>query len=158
MHHLSPVRWWAKMQDAVKHGVAEIQVAGSHVYPGPQDPCPIIKLPDPHPTKQLQILLNAPLSKRAGNARLSECPSMLANLVLGEVAYVGQTNLDQMYGELVKLLEVVGGVVEVFAPIETQPAQVFLDGADVLFIFLGGIRVVEAQMAGAAIIPQRCRS
>ena len=76
---------------------------------------------------------------------------MLANLVLGEVAYVGQTGLDKMYGELVKLLEVVGGVVEVFAPIETQPAQVFLDGADELFIFLGGIRVVEAQMAGSAI-------
>ena len=56
-----------------------------------------------------------------------------------------------MYGELVKLLEVVGGEVEVFAPVETQPAQVFLDGADELFIFLGGIRVVEAQMTGAAI-------
>ena len=56
-----------------------------------------------------------------------------------------------MYGELVELLEVIRGEVEVVTPVETQPAQVFLDGADELFLFFGGIRVVEPQMAGAAI-------
>ncbi len=36
------------------------------------------------------------------------------------------------------------------APVEPQPADVGLDGVDVLLLFLGGVRVVEAQVVAPA--------
>ena len=50
---------------------------------------------------------------------------------------------------LVELAEVVGGVAEAL-PLEAEPADVFLDGVDVLLLFFFGIGVVEAQVGFAA--------
>jgi hypothetical protein len=47
-------------------------------------------------------------------------------------------------------MEVVGGVVEMLAPVEAEPADVFLDRIDVLLLFLDRVRVVEAQVAAPA--------
>ena len=55
-----------------------------------------------------------------------------------------------MLGPLVELLEIVGRVIEVLAPVEAEPAHVALDGVDVFLLFLGRIGVVEAQVAAAA--------
>ena len=57
---------------------------------------------------------------------------------------------DQLDGKLVQPIEVVGGVEEVGAPVETQPVHVLLDRLDVLDVLLGRVRVVEAQVADAA--------
>ena len=75
---------------------------------------------------------------------------MLADLVGGKVVHVGLAGLDELDGPLVQLLEVVGGEVQVLAPVEPQPADVGLDGVDVLLLFLHRVGVVEAQMAAAA--------
>ena len=55
----------------------------------------------------------------------------------------------------VELLEIVGGVIEVLAPVETQPADVPHDLVDVLLRFLDRVRVVEPQVARAAAL-RRC--
>ncbi len=55
-----------------------------------------------------------------------------------------------MFGPLVELLEIIGGVVEVRSPVEAEPAHVALDGVDVFLILLHRIGIVEAQMAAAA--------
>jgi hypothetical protein len=47
-------------------------------------------------------------------------------------------------------MEVVGGVVEMLAPVEAEPADVFLDRIDVLLLFLDRVRVVEAKVAAPA--------
>ncbi len=39
---------------------------------------------------------------------------------------------------------------QVFAPVETQPAYVFLDRVDVGLVFLGRVRIVETQIASPA--------
>ena len=52
-------------------------------------------------------------------------------------------------GPLVELGEVVGGVAEA-VPLEAEPADVFLDGVDVLLLFFFGVGVVEAQVGFAA--------
>ena len=108
---------------------------------------------------------NSPLRMRSNRSRFSatgrsrqglflpgsvRVPAVLADLVRGEVVDVGLARLDQQDRPLVELLEVVGGVVEVLAPVEAEPAHVLLDGVDVLLLFLGGVRVVEAQVAAAA--------
>jgi len=54
----------------------------------------------------------------------------------------------------VKLVEVVGGVVEPVVPVEAEPPHVRDDRLDVLDLFLGGIGVVEAQVAEARVIPR----
>ena len=41
-----------------------------------------------------------------------------------QVVHVGLARLDQLHGPVVELLEVVGGVVEVLAPVEAEPADV----------------------------------
>ena len=75
---------------------------------------------------------------------------MLADLVGGEVVDVGVAGLDQVHGPVVELVEVVGGEVEMLAPVEAEPADVFLDRVDVLLLFLDRVGVVEAQVAAAA--------
>ena len=37
-------------------------------------------------------------------------------------------------------------------PLEAQPQDVRLDGVDVLDVFLGRVRVVEPQVAGAPVV------
>jgi hypothetical protein len=75
---------------------------------------------------------------------------VLPDLVGGEVVDVGLAGLDQVYGPVVELVEVVGGEVEMLAPVEAEPADVFLDRVDVLLLFLDRVGVVEAQVAAAA--------
>src|SRR5450830_456065 len=67
--------------------------------------------------------------------------------------HVGLAGPHEVDGPFVELLEVVRRIVEVLAPLEPQPADVGLDGIDVLLLFLGGVRVVEAQVAAAAELP-----
>ncbi len=78
---------------------------------------------------------------------------MGADLVGAEVVHVGLAGLDEVDRPLVQLLEVVGGEVEVLPPVEAQPADVGLDGVDVLLLLLDRVGVVEAQVAASAELP-----
>ena len=71
-------------------------------------------------------------------ARRGERAARLADLVGGLVVDEGQALLDEVDGPGVQLLEVVGRVVEVLAPVEPQPADVGLDRVDVLLLLLLG--------------------
>src|SRR5204862_3654076 len=62
----------------------------------------------------------------------------------------GMPALDQVLRPLIELLEIIGGVMQVRAPIEAEPAHIALDRVDVFLLLLGGVGVVEAQMAAAA--------
>ena len=64
---------------------------------------------------------------------------------------VGLTTFDQFYGKIPKLLEVIGSVVFV-TPLVAKPLDVLFDGIDVLHVLLGGVGVVEAQVAHAAVL------
>ena len=75
---------------------------------------------------------------------------MGAHLLLREVVDVGLAGADEMLGPFIKLLEMIGGEVEMVAPIEAEPANVLLDALDELVLLLGRVGVVEAQVATAA--------
>ena len=49
-----------------------------------------------------------------------------------------------------EFVEEVRGVEEAVTPVEAKPAHVLLDGTDVVFILLGGVGVVHAEVALAA--------
>ena len=56
-----------------------------------------------------------------------------------------------MLGPVVELVEIVGRVIKVPAPVEAEPLHVARDRVDVLLLFLDRIGVVEAQVAAAPI-------
>ena len=76
---------------------------------------------------------------------------MFARLVGGQIADVGLALLDEQHGPVVELLEIIGGV-EQAVPLEAEPLHVLHDRIDVLGLFLGGVGVVEAQVALAAVL------
>ena len=62
---------------------------------------------------------------------------------------VCQPLLDEPYGKVPQLLEIVGGVVHIL-PVEPQPLDVVHDVLHILRILLRGIGIVEAQVTHAA--------
>jgi hypothetical protein len=81
--------------------------------------------------------------------RLGQRSPILTNLVRRETVHIGMPTADQLLGKRVHLLEVIGRVVQPLLPIEAEPAHVFLDGFDVLGVFLRRVGVVEAEVADA---------
>src|ERR1051326_6948131 len=73
--------------------------------------------------------------------------SVAADLVRRLAVDVGQPLDHEVLGKLIELLEVVRREMQ-RRPFEAEPANVFLDRLHVLHVFLGRIRVVEAQVAG----------
>ncbi len=147
-----------RVQDPVQHRVAQVDVRRGHVDPGAQHARAVGELAAAHPLEEVEVLLDRAVAPRAVPAGLGQRAAVLADLVGREVVDVGLAGPDQVDGPLVELLEVVGRVVEVLAPVEPEPADVRLDGVDVLLLLLGRVRVVEAEVAAAAELAARCRS
>ena len=152
------MRGWLRVQNAVEHRIAQIDVARRHVDLGAQHARAVRELAGAHAAEQVEILLDAPLAKRAVLARLGQRAAVGAHLLLRLVVDIGLAGADQMLGPGVKLLEIVRGVVEVLAPVEAEPAHVALDRVDVFLLLLGRIGVVETQMAAAAEFLARRRN
>ena len=142
-----------RVDDPVQHRVPQVDVGRGHVDPGPQHARAVGELAGAHALEEVEALLDRPVAPGAVPPRLGERAAVLADLVGGEVVHVGLAGPDEVDGPLVELLEVVRGEVQVLAPVEPQPADVGLDGVDVLLLFLDGVRVVEAQVAAAAELP-----
>ena len=83
-------------------------------------------------------------------AGVGQGATVVANLLGSEAVNVGVAVQDKLLGVLVQLLKIVGGVVEVLAPVETEPADVGQNGLDVLDILACGVGVVEAHVAPGA--------
>jgi hypothetical protein len=99
--------------------------------------------------EEVEIFFDGAVAIGAVFAGLGEGAAVLADLVGGEVVDVGFAGFDELQGPLVELREVVGGVAEAL-PLEAEPADVGLDGVDVLLLFFFGVGVVEAQVGLAA--------
>ena len=87
---------------------------------------------------------------RAFAPGLGERAAILAHLIGRQAVHVGLPGRDQLLRPLVELLEIVGRVVQVLAPVEAEPPDVAHDLVGVLLRLLHRIRVVEAQVAAAA--------
>jgi len=148
MHQVSPVRWCVAFR--IRYRVAQVHVARRHVDLRPQRAGAVGELPRPHPAQEAQVLLDRTVPVRALPARLGQGAAVGADLVRREVVHVGLVLTDELLGPLVELLEVVARVIEVLAPVEAEPAHGVDDGVDVLLALLGGIGVVEAEVAAPA--------
>ena len=137
--------------DAVDGRVAHIEVAAGQVDLGAEGHSAIGELTGPHPSEQIQALLNGAIPIRAGGGGVDVAP-MSGHLLRRQLTDVGQPLPDQLHSVVVHLFEVVRRIVEPILPVIAQPLDVLLDGVHVLHIFLGGVGVIHAQVAQAVIL------
>jgi hypothetical protein len=136
-----------RVQDAIEHRIAHIQIGRSHVDLGPQRARAVGEFAGPHPPKQFEILRRRALAVGAVLARRGERAAIFAHLLGVQIADEGLAGRDQLLGPIVKLLKIIRGIKQPVLPIEAQPADAVLDRVDVLDVLLAGIRIVEAQIA-----------
>ena len=137
------------LDDAIDDGVAEVHVGVRHVQLGAQHHRALDGLRAVHVLKQPQVLLHGTVAERAGPSGLRGCALLLGNLFRRLLVNVGQSFLDEPYGEAPKMFEIVGGVVHVL-PVEPEPLDVAHDVLHIFRVLLRGVGVVEAQVARAA--------
>src|SRR5207302_9128572 len=58
----------------------------------------------------------------------------------------------ELDGPFIEWFEIIGGVVQALAPVEAEPADIVHNGIDVLAFLLGGVGVIEAEIAQAAVL------
>ena len=150
MHHLLADVWMLGVQDAIHHRIAHVEIRRVHVDLGPQRARAVRKLADLHATKEIEIFRNRTMAIRTFLAAL-EIAAILGDLLRRQIADISLAGLDELLGPLIKLLEIVRGVIQSI-PLEAEPAHVFHDRIDVLDVFLDRIGIVEAQIALAAIL------
>ena len=151
MHHLSPVRWCVACRIRYITGSRRLKFGRAHVDLRPQGACPVGELAGLHAAEQVEVLLHRAVAVRAVLAAL-DVAAVLRDLLGRQVADVRLALLDELLGPLVELVEVVGGVELAALPVGPEPADVVADGIDVLLLLLGGVGVVVAQVALAAVL------
>src|SRR5271154_3703961 len=84
-----------RMQDAVQHGVAQVDVAGGHVDLGAQHTRTVRKLAGLHAAEQVEILLDRADAERRGRAWLGQGAAVDADVVLRLVVDISEAAPDQ---------------------------------------------------------------
>ncbi len=136
--------------DPVQHRVAQVQVRRGHVNPGAEHVRAIIELPGPHPSEQIKILGRRPVAVRALPARLCQGSPVRTHLLGRQAVNIGVSPFNEVDGVSVERLEIVRRIPGLAVPGEAEPADILLDGVDVLDILGSGIGVVEPEVARAA--------
>ena len=121
-----------------------------HVDLGPQGARAIGKFSGAHSPKKVQVLIDGAIAIRAFFAWFRQGATVFSDLFRAQVAHKGLAGPDELNCPLIELVEVVGGVKDPIFPIKTQPANIVDNGINVLGFFLGGIRIVKAQIGLAA--------
>src|SRR6185436_2656692 len=118
------------LADPVHDRVAQVDVRRGHVDLRAQRPGSVGELPRPHAAEQVEILVDRAVAERRRAAGLGQRAAVLADLLTREIVDVSFASLNELLG-----------------PLEAEPADVTRDGVDVLLALLGGVGVVEAQVA-----------
>ena len=138
-----------RVQNAVHHRIAHVQVRRSHIDLRPQSTRAIGKFSGAHALKQIKILFDRPVAIRAIFAGFRQSTAVLPNFICRQIVDVRLAFLDQFDCPFVKLIEIIGGV-EQTVPLKAEPVHIRLDRLDVLGFFLLGIGVVEAEIGMSA--------
>ena len=140
------------MCDAVDDRVAHDEIRRRHVDLRTQHLLAVGKLPRLHAREEVKVLLDAAVAVRALLARLRQRAAICLDLLSREVIDIGKPLLDQRDRKVVELVKVIRRIELAVAPAEAQPADVLLDGVDVLCILFRRIRIVKAQVAEAVVV------
>ena len=142
------------MQDAVERGVAHEHVGGGHVDLGAQHAAAVRELALLHAAEQVQVFLHAAVAIGAVDAGGGQGAAVLAHFLGTLVVDVCYALADQVLGDFIQPAEEVGREVQL-VPLVAQPLNVGADAVHEHRVLLGGVGVVEAQVAHAAKLFRR---
>ena len=137
-------------QDAVERGIAHQHVGRGHVDLGAQNARAVREFAVAHAPEEIEVLLDAAVAVGAIDAGFGERAAVFAHLLAGLVVYIGHALADEAAGDLVELLEEIRGKMQLI-PRKAQPFDVILDVFDEHRVLFGGVGIVKAQVALAAV-------
>ena len=112
----------ADMANPVNHGIAQVDIGGSHIDSGAQNVSAVRKLASLHAAKEVKIFLDGAVTIGTVLTCLRKRASQRADFLGSKAVHVGFTLLDEMFGKLVELVKVVRRIVQVLAPFEAEPS------------------------------------
>src|SRR5690606_34902585 len=123
-----------RMLDAIHYRIAHVHVGMRHVDLGPKYLFAVAILTRAHGGKQFQVLLNASRPIWTFGSWCRWRTLLCGNLFTSAIVNVREAFPDQFDGKLIELSKIVGRV-PLAVPLESQPADIFLDAFDI-FRFL----------------------
>ena len=144
-----------RMPDAVHRRIAKIDIGRSHVDLRAQHVCAVRVRAAAHFAQQAQVLRGGTVAVRAVLADLGKRAAVSPHLFRALAVHVCESALDQVLRKTVEMFEIIRRVVKMPAPVEAEPSHRIEYGIDVLLLFFFRIRVVEAQVAEAAVVARQ---
>ncbi len=142
----------ACLADAIERRIAQVDIRRCHVDLRPQHVRAVGELAAAHALEEVEVLGDAALPVGAVAPGRGERPAIRPDLVGGEAVHVRLAVADELHRAIVDLPEIVGGVGEPVAPFVAEPVHPLDDRVHELLVLLYRIRVVEAQVALAAVL------
>ncbi len=138
-----------RMQDAIEHGITQIDVAGRHIDLGAQHAGAVRELACSHAPKQIEIFRHRAVAERTVLAGLGQRAAAGTDFGRRLVVDIGVARLDQALGPSVKAVEIIRRIKQIRSPVVAEPAHVGLNRIDVFLLLACRIGVVEPQVAAA---------
>jgi len=95
------------MDNTIQYGIAEIDIARSHIDLGAQHARTITKFTPTHPLKQTEVFVDRPIPKRTVAPRFRQGATIGTHVVRAEIIDVGFTDLNEVYRTGKKLFEII---------------------------------------------------
>ena len=136
---------------SVDDGVAHIDIRARHVYLGAKHLFAVCKLALGHAAEQVEIFLDRTVAVWAVFAGLGQGAAVFAYFVGRQVADIRLALLDELYRALIEEVKIARGIIYL-VPLVAEPLDILFNGVDVFDILLGGVGVVETEVANAAVL------
>ena len=134
----------------IDNRVAEVHIRVCHVDFGTEHHSTFFDLATVHLAEQGKALFDRTVAVRAFGSRLGGSSFLCGDLFGSLLVDVGFSFLDQPYGKVPELLEIIGCIIHI-SPLETQPFDIFFDGFYILYVLFGRVCIVETKVAHATV-------
>jgi hypothetical protein len=136
---------------AVHERVAHVHVRMRHVDFRTQHLFTVREPARFHPLEEAEVFFNASAAVRAVFAGRGKGSTAPADFLCALVVHVRLPGLDELDGVLVHPVEIIGSVKDFAVPFEPEPFYVFDYRLDVFLVLHAWVRVVESEVAAAAV-------
>ena len=106
------------MDDAIHDRVAQVDIAGGHIDLGAQHARAVGEFAFTHALEQLKVFFHRSFPIRTLDARLGQRATVPAHFFRALIVNVSLPLLDQLDGERIELVGIVGGVESAVFPVE----------------------------------------
>ena len=143
--------------NTVDRRITKIDIGACHINLGAKHHRTFRMLAVAHFMEEAKIFLRCAVPIGRVLSGLLQRAAVFSHLIRRLLIHVGIASLNKMFGESVHVFKVRAGKIQIrFAaelPVEAKPANAVQNTVHVLLIFLDGVRIVKAHMAGALIVP-----